>query len=120
MALMRKGLLPLFAAAMIISGADLARAQGVIVERPMPAPVVEVIPQAPRVGVSWVPGHWVWRGFEWVWVKGHYVEGVVPAMPAAIVEAQPARPSPAHFWVRGHWGWEGTRWNWHPGIWYRP
>lgn len=74
----------------------------------------------PRVGVAWVPGHWVWRGNEWFWARGHYVEGVVPAMPAAMMEAPPPRPSPAHFWVRGHWGWESGRWNWRPGLWFHP
>jgi len=60
------------------------------------------------------------RGAEWFWVKGHYVEGIVPAMPAAIVEAVPPAPSPAHVWVRGHWGWDEGRWNWHRGVWFRP
>jgi len=86
----------------------------------MPAPIVEIAPPPPRVGVAWVPGHWVWRGAEWFWVKGHYVEGIVPAMPAAIVEAVPPAPSPAHVWVRGHWGWDEDRWNWHRGVWFRP
>lgn len=101
-------------------GADLAQAQAVIVERAMPAPIVEVVPAPPRVGVHWVPGHWVWRGAEWFWAQGHYVEAVVPSMPAVIVEQQPPRPSPEHFWVRGHWGWEQNRWNWRQGAWFRP
>ena len=95
-------------------------AQPVIVERAMPAPIVEAVPQAPRAGFSWVPGHWVWREGAWFWVKGHYVEGVVPAMPAVVVEVRPAAPSPAHVWVRGHWAWEGAHWNWHRGVWFRP
>lgn len=100
-------------------GIGVSTAQPVIVERPMPAPLVEAVP-APRAGFAWVPGHWVWRGADWFWVRGHYFEGVVPAMPGPIVEVRPPAPSPAHVWVRGHWGWEGARWNWHPGVWFRP
>jgi len=107
-------------AALVLIGAGVAGAQAVLVERPMPAPIVEVIPAAPAAGMSWAPGHWVWRGSEWFWVKGHYVVGVVPAMPAVIVEQPPPRPSAEHVWVRGHWGWEGGRWNWRPGVWFRP
>ncbi|HMK88268.1 MAG TPA: hypothetical protein VK446_01350 [Methylocystis sp.] len=107
-------------AALTLLGSGLALAQAVVIERPMPAPIVEVVPAAPAAGLSWVPGHWVWRGGEWFWVKGHYIAGAVPAMPEVIVEQQPPRPSAQHFWVRGHWGWEGARWNWHPGVWFRP
>jgi WXXGXW repeat (2 copies) len=101
-------------------GAELVEAQAVIIEKAMPAPLVETVPPPPRPGVAWVQGHWVWRGGEWFWVKGHYVEGAVPAMPAVIAETPPPRPSPVHVWVRGHWVWEGNHWNWHPGVWFRP
>jgi hypothetical protein len=97
-----------------------AQAQPVLVERAMPAPIVERAPPPPRPGLNWVPGHWVWRGAEWSWVQGHYVEVAVPPMPAVLVEAPPPRPSPEHFWVRGHWGWDEHRWNWRPGVWFRP
>jgi hypothetical protein len=110
----------LAASLLLGAGIGVSCAQPVVVERAMPAPIVEVVPPLPRAGLSWVPGHWVWREGAWFWVKGHYVEGVVPAMPAPIVEVRPVAPSPAHVWVRGHWGWEGSRWNWHPGIWFRP
>ena len=104
----------------ICLGTSLAQAETASIEEAMPAPIVEIAPPPPRVGVAWVPGHWVWRGAEWFWVKGHYVEGIVPAMPAAIVEAVPPAPSPTHVWVRGHWGWDEGRWNWHRGVWFRP
>jgi hypothetical protein len=98
-----------------------ARAETVVVERPMPAPMVEHAPPPPHAGLNWVPGHWVWRNVEWAWAPGHYVETVVPAMPAVIVETPPARPSPAHVWVRGHWAWgDDHRWVWRPGVWFRP
>ncbi len=64
--------------ALLVAGAGLAQAQAVLIERPMPAPIVETAPPPPRAGVSWVRGHWVWRGSQWFWVAGHYVEGVVP------------------------------------------
>ncbi|MGH6835876.1 MAG: hypothetical protein ACREC9_10085 [Methylocella sp.] len=107
-------------AILVALAAAVVKAETVIVEKVMPAPIVETAPPAPRPGMGWVPGHWVWRGGEWFWVKGHYAEGPVPTMPAVIVETPQPRPSPAHVWVRGHWGWEGNRWNWHPGIWFRP
>ncbi len=109
----------LVASVLLSLGTGLVQAQAVIVERPMPAMRVEVVPPPPRVGVSWVPGHWVWRDAAWFWVRGHYVEGVVPPMPAEIVETRPIAPGPAAFWVRGHWAWEGVKWVWHPGVWVR-
>ncbi len=102
------------------SGAELSFAQPVVIERgAMPAPRVEVVPVAPGPGYNWVPGHWAWRGFNWVWIPGHHIRGVVPAMPAEIVEVVPARPSPGHVWVKGHHVFEQGRWVWHPGIWVR-
>jgi hypothetical protein len=79
-------------------GIGVSCAQPVIVERAMPAPIVEAVPPAPRVGLAWVPGHWVCREGAWFWVKGHYVEGVVPPMPAPVVEVRPVAPSPKHVW----------------------
>jgi hypothetical protein len=86
-------------------------------EREMPAPMVEHAPPPPRAGVNWVPGHWVWRGDEWFWAAGHYVQAAVPPMPPVVVETRPERPSPNHYWVRGHWGWDNDRWNWNRGDW---
>ena len=70
-------------------GAGMARAEALVFERPMPAPMVEHAPPPPSAGYNWVPGHWVWRGAEWIWVGGHYVQAAVPPMPAVIVEARP-------------------------------
>ena len=83
-------------------GAGIAAAQPVIVEKAMPAPIIEVVPAAPGAGYNWVPGHWAWRGGAWFWVKGHHIRGVVAVMPAPVVEVIPARPSPAHVWIKGH------------------
>ena len=100
--------------------AGMARAETLIVERPMPAPMVEHAPPPPSAGYNWVPGHWVWRGFEWTWAPGHYVPAAVAPMPAVIVETRPPRPSPEHVWVQGHWGWHDERhgWSWNPGMWF--
>jgi len=100
-------------------GTSPVRAEAVIVERAMPAPIVEVVPVQPGAGFAWVPGHWAWRGGGWFWVRGHYIQGIVPAMPAPVVEVVPVRPSPAHVWVKGHYVFEGGRWGWHPGLWLR-
>src|SRR5579862_8934273 len=80
------------AALLVGLGAGIAAAQTVVVEKAMPAPIVEVVPAAPGAGYNWVPGHWAWRGGAWFWVKGHHIRGVVAAMPAPIVEVVPARP----------------------------
>jgi hypothetical protein len=100
-------------------GTGMASAQAVIVEKAMPAPIVEVVPAAPGPGYNWVHGHWAWRNGAWFWIKGHHILGAVPVMPAPVVEVVPARPSPAHLWVKGHHVFEGGRWVWTPGIWVR-
>ncbi len=118
---MKKTMLAAFSVGFLALGGASAFAQAVVVERPMPAPMVEAVPVAPGPAFKWVPGHWVWRGVEWVWVQGHYVEGVnVPPMPAAVIEERPPSPSLQHVWIRGHYGWEGDHWNWHGGSWFRP
>ena len=96
-----------------------ACAETIIVEKPMPAPIVETMPP-PRAGFAWVPGHWVFRGRAWFWMKGHYVAGVVPPMPAVIAEVRPPAPTPSYLWVKGHWAWEVGHWAWHRGVWIAP
>jgi WXXGXW repeat (2 copies) len=96
-----------------------ASAEPVVIEKVMPAAIVETVPP-PRAGFGWVPGHWVFRGHEWFWNKGHYEHGVIAPMPAVLVEPVPVAPSPRHMWVKGHWGWEGGRWAWHHGLWLAP
>jgi hypothetical protein len=53
----------------ICLGTSLAQAETAFIEKAMPAPIVEIAPPPPRVGVAWVPGHWVWRGAEWFWER---------------------------------------------------
>jgi len=99
-------------------GAGTAAAQVVVQERVMPAPILATSPGAPGPAYHWVPGHWAWRG-QWVWIRGHYVPGAVPAMPRAIVETVPVSPGPGWYWVRGHYVWERGGWAWHRGVWVR-
>jgi len=103
-----------------VLGVSAADAQVVVYERTMPALRVEAPPPPPRrVGMVWVPGHWVWRR-GWVWVPGHYARRGRP-MPAPMVEVVSVRPSPRHYWIKGHWGWSDRRgdWVWVRGHWSR-
>jgi hypothetical protein len=70
---------------------------------PPPPPLQsEAVPQPP-VGQVWEPGHWVWNGSTYVWVRGHYIL---------------ATAGGAH-WVHGHWRWSNAQdqWVWVPGHW---
>ena len=119
MNLSRRGFAALIAAAVLPGalGQGSAFAQVVILERPMPPPRMEVIPVAPGPGYNWVPGHWAWRGAEWVWIPGHHIQGVVAPMPAPLVETIPVAPQAGWHWVRGHYVWEPRGWVWNPGHW---
>jgi hypothetical protein len=66
-----------------------------------PAPLVQVVPVAPRVGYVWTPGYWSWNGFRYVWIGGAYV---VPPRPAAV-------------WVPGRWYGGPRGWAWAGGHW---
>jgi hypothetical protein len=116
----RRGLAAMLAAAVAASALGTAPsfAQVVVRERVMPAPLVETIPLAPGPAYRWVPGHWDWRG-RWVWIRGHYVVGAVPAMPAAVVETIPVSPGPGWRWAPGHYVWERGGWVWRRGVWVR-
>jgi YXWGXW repeat-containing protein len=107
-----------FAVSADFAGSAQAEVAIVVGERGMPAPIVEVVPAA-RPGYTWVPGHYVWRGRAWFWVKGHHERGVIVAMPEPVVEVVPARPSAGHVWIKGHHAFERGRWVWHPGVWVR-
>jgi len=43
-----------------------------IVQTAPPAPLREAVP-APREGYVWAPGHYEWRGNQYVWVRGHWI-----------------------------------------------
>lgn len=37
-----------------------------------PPPIAESVPE-PRRGYVWAPGHYEWRGNQYVWVRGHWL-----------------------------------------------
>jgi hypothetical protein len=72
----RKALLStLVAAGSLVALAPAANAQQytAIVAVAPPAPIHEVVP-APRQGYVWAPGHYEWRGDQYTWVRGHWLE----------------------------------------------
>lgn len=75
----------------------------VVVSRPPPAPVTEVVPAAPGPAElwAWQPGHWRWDGREYAWQPGRYVE----------------RPHRAAQWVPPHWETRGPNWVYAAGHW---
>ncbi|HEY0824568.1 MAG TPA: YXWGXW repeat-containing protein, partial [Ramlibacter sp.] len=69
----RKPLLAAAFAAVLMGFGAAAQAQyTAIVSTAPPPPRYEVVP-APRVGWVWAPGHYEWRGNEYVWVEGHWM-----------------------------------------------
>ena len=44
----------------------------VVVQPPMPAPVVEVESACPVPGYVWVGGNWGWSDNHWAWSRGHW------------------------------------------------
>ena len=44
----------------------------VVYQEAEPAPIVEVVPEPPTVGVIWVPGVWFYDHHRWVWHRGHW------------------------------------------------
>ncbi len=75
----------------------------VMVSRPPPAPMAEVVPAPPGPIEVWVwqPGHWRWDGREYRWQPGRYVE----------------RPHRAAEWVPAHYQERAGGWVYVPGHW---
>jgi hypothetical protein len=98
-----------FLASLFVSGAVLlsslagavAQPYAVAPYPPVPPPRVEQVPPPPNARFVWQPGHWQWRGREYAWVGGHYVQ---------------RRPHYAHY-VPGHWTVRGGTWVWVPAHW---
>ena len=44
----------------------------VVVQPPMPAPVVEAVTACPTPGYIWVGGSWGWCNNHWAWTRGHW------------------------------------------------
>lgn len=60
-------------AASLLGFGAAAQAQiSAIVSVAPPAPQYEVVP-APRAGHIWAPGHYEWRGNQYVWVRGQWL-----------------------------------------------
>ncbi|WP_338873290.1 hypothetical protein WBJ53_30160 [Spirosoma sp. SC4-14] len=66
-----------------------------------PPPRVEVIPRAPSVRHVWVPGHYVRRGRNYIWVNGYY--RVAPARYTAWAPGHWRQTRRGPVWVNGHW-----------------
>lgn len=70
------------------------------VQGPPPARV-EVIPAAPSARHIWIPGHYVRRGRNYVWVNGFYKVAPPRYNTWAAGHWQQTRRGPV--WVEGHW-----------------
>jgi len=69
---------------------------------PPPPPLYrEVVPVRPGPRYVWQPGHWVWNGYGYAWVRGRYI-AVTPAY---------------RRWVHGHWSQGPGGWVWVPAHW---
>ncbi|WP_460968316.1 hypothetical protein [Spirosoma migulaei] len=62
---------------------------------------VEVIPAAPSARHMWIPGHYVRRGRNYVWVNGYY--RVAPARYNAWVPGHWQQTRRGPMWIEGHW-----------------
>jgi hypothetical protein len=69
--------------------------------QPMPPPRYEPVPPPPGAAYVWVPGHWRWNGYRYIWVGGRYV----------------VRQTGWHRWVDGRWVIINGRWTWIPAHW---
>src|SRR5688572_23556897 len=65
-----------------------------------PPPQREVSSTRARRGHVWVHGHWEWKDYNWVWVKGHY-----------------ERFRPGKRYTAGRWEQKGDRWSWIDDQW---
>ncbi len=74
---------------------------GVEVGVPPPAPRVEVVPVAPS-GYVWAPGFWEFFHGQYVWRRGHFVEG-----------------RPGYRWVPENWERRGEVHHFNAGHWDR-
>lgn len=71
-----------------------------VTQGPPPARV-EVIPRAPSTRHVWIPGHYIRRGRNYIWVNGFY--RATPARYSAWVPGQWRQSRRGPVWVEGHW-----------------
>ncbi|RYX90697.1 MAG: hypothetical protein EOO28_28595 [Comamonadaceae bacterium] len=67
-----------------------------------PPPLRAEVAPPPRRGQVWVPGHWDWRGRQYVWVSGNFV-----------------RARPGYYYSEPVWVQRGDRWERRGGAWNR-
>jgi hypothetical protein len=99
---------------------------------PPPVARAEEQPPKPSQNADWVPGSWVWDGWEYQWTGGGWrvpdsdirakLTAQAPAPPPEPkVEAAPfERPVLGAVWVPGAWHWSGAGWIWIAGGWRMP
>ncbi len=61
----------------------------------------EAVPPPPGASYVWVPGHWRWNGYRYIWIGGRY----------------DVRRNSWHHWVDGRWVVVNGRWVWLDGHW---
>ena len=54
-------------------GVGAVSAQTIVIEKAMPAPIVEVVPARPSPAHTWVKGHHVFEEGRWVWHPGLWI-----------------------------------------------
>ncbi len=47
---------------------------GVTATHPPPAALPEIVPEAPSETARWLDGYWIFRGDNWVWIRGGWIE----------------------------------------------
>ncbi len=67
----------------------------------VPPPRPEPIPPPPGARYVWLPGHWLWNGRAYAWVRGRYE----------------LAPAPERHFIPGHWEPRGAAWVWVPPHW---
>jgi hypothetical protein len=71
----------------------------VIVSRPPPPdPAATIMPSAVP-NQTWVPGHYVWRNNDWVWINGAW--STPPQMGAVWISG--SYDPETRMWIEGHW-----------------
>ena len=70
---------------------------------PVPPPRYEAVPPPPDARYVWVPGHWHWNGYRYVWFGGRYE----------------IRQAGWGHYVHGRWAWNARvgQWVWRPAHW---
>jgi hypothetical protein len=71
-----------------------------VVVREKPAEPVFVRPAEPYRGAIFIPGEWVWRGRQYVYVQPHYVK---PHRGRVWVPGQWTSARNGYVWQKGHW-----------------